>query len=49
MIVTARIPAATMKSISANGALTLLLGVVTFVVLYVLSVALTKQIRESPG
>ena len=45
-IATARIPASTLDSTKANGPLMLLLGVVTFAVLYVFSVLLTKQIRR---
>lgn len=45
-IATARIPVSTLDRAKANGPLMLLLGVVTFVVLYVFSVLLTKQIRR---
>ena len=45
----ARIPYSSQDGIRANGLLTILLSVVTFAVLYLFSVLLTKQIRRVPS
>jgi hypothetical protein len=45
----ARVSSSAREGIRANGPLTILLGVATFVVLYLFSVLLTKQIRRIPS